>query len=343
MMNQIINKRCFVLIALFTIHFFISVSPVKAQGTPKIGLVLGGGGAKGAAEAGALQIIDELGIRPDIVVGTSIGAIVGGLYAAGYSGKEISDLFCQQEWLSLLTDRRDDLSYEPYKQEQGTSYVFGFPVIDINNATQIGMLKGQRVEQVIDSLLAVKGCTRFECLPVSFKCIAAELIQAKEVELHEGSLSRAIRASMAIPGIFKPVKLNGRQLYDGGMMNNLPVDVARRMGADIVIAIDLQQDSPSEPLLKVDDIVVDIADIFGLGGITNWVFSRPDIAKWRANSKDADIYINPQLPNMDATSFGNNKMRRMIQAGKYAARQKVDEMLQLKPRWPHIHIGQPSR
>ena len=284
---------------------------------PKIGLVLGGGGAKGAAEVGALKVIEQLGIHPDYIVGTSIGAIVGGLYASGYSATELEQLFCQQEWLSLLTDRREDLSGEPYKTDNGVTYIFGFPIID-TSCPQFGLLKGGRIEEVMDSMFAAKGCKQFSCLSTTFCCVAAELLSAEEVLLTKGSLSKAIRASMAIPGIFKPVKINGRQLVDGGMMNNLPVDVARQMGADIVIAIDLQQDKPRRRQ-QSQNVITAFADLIGLGGIADWIINRPDINKYYDNSLSADIYINPHLPDMEATHFGNDNMRRMISEGEKAA------------------------
>ena len=117
------------LLSLSFIIFHLSFSPVRAQ---KIGLVLGGGGAKGGAEVGVLKVLEEAGIRPDYIVGTSIGSIVGCLYAAGYTATELEEMFTQQEWLSLLTDRRADLSGEPYKVKDGVTYIFGFPVIDKN-------------------------------------------------------------------------------------------------------------------------------------------------------------------------------------------------------------------
>lgn len=294
---------------------------------PRIGLVLGGGGAKGGAEVGVLKVLEEVGVRPDLIVGTSIGSIVGGLYAAGYTAADLQQMFSQQEWLSLLTDRRDDLSGEPYKQVDGVTYVFGFPVIDQNNRL-FGVLNGGRVEQVIDSMLSDKGCVEFECLNIPFQCVAASMLNAEEVVLSEGTLPRAIRASMAIPGVFKPVEIDGEQLVDGGMMNNLPVDVARKMGAEVVIAVDLQQNKPKNREAK-DNFITGLADAIGLGAVANWVFSRPDITKYNENRQQADIYINPPLPDYDASSFGNESMVRMISVGEQAARQQIDKLKRL--------------
>ncbi|MCR5680627.1 MAG: patatin-like phospholipase family protein [Prevotella sp.] len=302
------------------------LSPSRAQ---TVGLVLGGGGARGGAEVGVLKALEEAGVRPDYIVGTSIGAIVGGLYAAGYSAAELEQMFCQQEWLSLLTDRRSDLSGEPLKQEGGTTYIFGFPVIDTTNP-QFGVLSGARVEQLLDSMLSAKGCSHFSNLPTPFRCVAAEMLQAKEVVLSSGSVAKSIRASMAIPGIFKPVRLNGQQLVDGGMMNNLPVDVARTMGADIIIAVDLQQ-SAMQNRTQTENIITSFADLIGLGGIANWVFNRPDITKYNANRRSADVYIQPLMSDYDASSFGNENMRHMIAIGYQAAKRHEQQLRQMLP------------
>ena len=313
------------LLSLSFIIFHLSFSPARAQ---KIGLVLGGGGAKGGAEVGVLKVLEEAGIRPDYIVGTSIGAIVGSLYAAGYSATELEEMFSQQEWLSLLTDRRADLSGEPYKVVKGITYVFGFPVLD-KNSTAFGILRGGRVEQVVDSMLAAKGCVEFDCLPIPFRCVAASMMEAEEVVLSRGTLPRAVRASMAIPGVFKPVEIDGEQLVDGGMMNNLPVDVCRKMGADFIIAVDLQQEKPQNR--KSDDnFLTSLADMVGLGPIANWVLTRPDITKYNENRQHCDIYINPPLPDYDASSFGNESMVRMIAVGEQSARRQLPALQKLK-------------
>ncbi|MBQ9668381.1 MAG: patatin-like phospholipase family protein [Prevotella sp.] len=296
---------------------------------PRIGLVLGGGGAKGAAEVGALKVIERAGIPVDYIVGTSIGAIVGSLYAAGYSAAELDSLFCQQEWLALLTDRNMELSGEPFKQVKGVTYIFGFPVLD-QNSPSWGVLRGGRVEQVIDSMLAAKNAVEFETMRIPFRCVAAEMKTAQEVVLSSGTVPQAVRASMAIPGLFKMVDIDGRKLIDGGMMNNLPVDVARDMGADIVIAIDLQQAKHATRQEMNDNPVVGFADLFGLGSLANWVISRPDIRKYNENRVSADIYINPPLPDYEASSFGNEAMRRMITIGEQAAEVVWDKLMELK-------------
>ena len=295
---------------------------------PKIGLVLGGGGAKGAAEVGVLKVLEEAGIKPDYICGTSIGSIVGGLYAAGYSAAELETMFQTQEWLSLLTDRSSSLANEPYKVDNDVTYIFGFPIID-RKAKGLGVMKGSSIEHMLDSMVCTKGCKDFQSLKIPFCCVAADIRSGTEVILREGSLARAMRASMAIPAIFKPVEIDDRKLVDGGMLNNLPVDVCREMGADIIIAVDLQQNE-LKPRPQTDlSVLTSIADLVGLGGILNWITNRPDIEKYNANRQKVDIYIHPVL-DADVTSFGNKTAARMIQQGADAAHKLLPSLTKLK-------------
>ena len=317
------NKR----ILLIIIGIVVMI-PALA-GRPKIGLALGGGGAKGAAEVGVLKVLEEAGIHVDYIAGTSIGSIVGGLYASGYSAKELETMFQTQEWISLLTDRKASLSNEPYKTIDGVTYIFGFPVID-RNSRGFGMMGGGKIEQVLDSMVSVRGCTDFETLRIPFRCVTADIRTAKEVILSKGPICKALRASMAIPGIFKPVERGDYLLVDGGMLNNLPVDVCRAMGADIVIAVDLQQNEQL-PRKQTDiSFLSGLADLLGFGGILEWITNRPDILKYQKNCKQADIYIHPNLPDADASSFGNKNAVRMIRAGVEAAKKHWDELQKLK-------------
>ena len=316
-------KRIFHLLFCLT----LLLTEAMAEG-PKIGLVLGGGGAKGAAEVGVLKVLEEAGIKPDYICGTSIGSIVGGLYAAGYSAAELETMFQTQEWLSLLTDRSSSLASEPYKVDNDVTYIFGFPIID-HKAKGLGVMKGSSIEHMLDSMFCAKGCRDFKSLKIPFCCVAADIRSGTEVILREGSLARAMRASMAIPAIFKPVEIDDRKLVDGGMLNNLPVDVCQEMGADIIIAVDLQQNE-QKPRPQTDlSVLTSIADLVGLGGILNWITNRPDIEKYNANRQKVDIYIHPVL-DADVTSFGNKTAARMIQQGADAAHKLLPSLTKLK-------------
>ena len=290
---------------------FLLVSSLTAiAARPKVGLVLGGGGAKGAAEVGVLKAIERAGIPVDYIAGTSIGSIVGSLYAAGYNAAALDSMFCQQEWLGLMTDRRSDLGNEPYKVKDG-----------------------EKVEHLIDSMVQRKGCRDFSSLRIPFSCVAADFRQAREVVLNQGKLSTCVRASMSIPGIFKPVNYDGMKLVDGGMLNNLPVDVVKAMGADIVIAVDLQQNEQKPKTSDFDfGMLEGVADMLGFGGLLNWVATRPDIKKYAENVQKADVYIRPPLPDMDASSFGNKNSARMIKTGEEEAMKHWDELMEVKRR-----------
>jgi NTE family protein len=161
--------------------------------------------------------------------------------------------------------------------------------------------------------------------------VAADFRTATEVVFSEGKLSKAIRASIAIPGIFKPVNHDGMKLVDGGMLNNLPADVVRKMGADIIIAVDLTQNEPTARTPDYDfSMISGVAEMLGFGGLLNWVANRPDITKYADNKKLSTICISPVLPNMDASSFGNKNSRRMIKMGEEEAMKHWDELMQIK-------------
>ena len=279
---------------------------------PKVGLVLGGGGAKGAAAIGILKELEREKIPVDYIAGTSIGAIVGGLYAQGYRADDLEKLFRSQNWLALLADRDTTLVGKVYKEEDGVIYVFGFPVrkkADADNNTGFWMLHGDHVYNFLDSLVSrspVQRGTVKQAIP--FSCVAFDIRRQQEIVLDTGSMARNMRASMAIPGAFKPVQIDTLMLVDGGMGNNLPVDVVRKMGADIVIAIDLQQ-------RKRDDYRSPFGFLKGLGGILDWLAERPDIKKYNVNRTKADLYINPDLGSYGVTDFNTKAIKAILKIG----------------------------
>lgn len=269
--------RFYFLFAIFFAAMTIGVSQ------PKVGLALGGGGAKGAATIGVLKVIESAGIKVDYIAGTSIGAIVGGLYASGYSSRELELLFLSQEWQDVL--------------------------------------EGHRIEAKLRTLLANRGVEQFKDTKIQFRCVAAEENSFDEVILSSGCLYKAIRASMSVPEIYEPVKWGNKYLVDGGVINNLPVDVVRDMGADIVIAIDLQQKGG-----------FDFGFSSGIGGLVDWALSRPDIERRSQNIKDADVHIQPRLPDFTAASFGHDNCQLMLQFGEEKAREHWDELIEIKNR-----------
>ena len=282
---------------------------------PKVGLVLGGGGAKGAAAIGILKELEREKIPVDYIAGTSIGAIIGGLYAQGYRADDLEKLFRSQNWLALLADRDTTLVGKVYKEEDGVIYLFGFPVrrkADADKNTGFWMLHGDHVYNFLDSLVSrspVQHGTVKQAIP--FSCVAFDIRRQQEIVLDTGSLARNMRASMAIPGAFKPVQIDTLMLVDGGMGNNLPVDVVRKMGADIVIAVDLQQ-------RKRDDYRSPFGFLKGLGGILDWLAERPDIKKYNVNRTKADLYINPNLGSYGVTDFNAKAIKAILKIGEDA-------------------------
>ena len=279
---------------------------------PKVGLVLGGGGAKGAAAIGILKELEREKIPVDYIAGTSIGAIIGGLYAQGYRADDLEKLFRSQNWLALLADRDTTLVGKVYKEEDGVIYVFGFPVrrkADADNNTGFWMLHGDHVYNFLDSLVSRSPVQRgIVKQAIPFSCVAFDICRQQEIVLDTGSLARNMRASMAIPGAFKPVQIDTLMLVDGGMGNNLPVDVVRKMGADIVIAVDLQQ-------RKRDDYRSPFGFLKGLGGILDWLAERPDIKKYNVNRTKADLYINPDLGSYGVTDFNAKAIKAILKIG----------------------------
>jgi NTE family protein len=308
------------------VWLFMAAMTMQAQ-QPKIGLVFGGGGAKGAAEIGVLKVLEEVGIRPDYIAGTSIGSIVGGLYAVGYRSAQLDSLFRSQEWLTLLTDRNNELKNEPLAQEDGVTYIFGFPISrkkkTSNEPGLIGALNGDQISELLERKTGITGEVDFDSLPIPFRCVTVDINGPTEVVMSKGNLARALRASMAIPGVFKPVRWDGMTLVDGGMMNNLPVDVVRAMGADIVIAIDLSREEHKDRNFSLEEV-------FGIGGLLDWAVSRPDWKKYNANRKDADVLIQPNLDGYGVESFGAKSVAQMIASGEKAARQKIKELERIK-------------
>lgn len=274
--------------------------PAQAQnakhGRLKVGLVLGGGGAKGAAEVGVLKVIDQVGIPVDYIVGTSIGSIVGGLYSCGYKPAQLDSLFRVQDWLKLLID----------------------PDLKLN-----GIMKGGKVEEMINDMTGRSDSINFDELPIPFRCVAVDKKTMTEVVLKDGSLARSMRASMSIPVVFSPVEMNGMELVDGGILNNLPVDVVRKMGADVVIAVDLTQD-------KEEATTNSNKKPSGLLWLIQWARWRPDLLKYNENKDAADVYINPDLHEFGAESFGHKKVSTMIKRGELAGEQARQQLIELK-------------
>lgn len=298
---------------------------------PKIGLVLGGGGAKGAAEVGVLKALEKAGIHPDYIVGTSIGSVVGGLYASGVSVEEMERLFLQQNWIDLFVDRKAELSSTLYTERDGMHYILGYPIYDARQRSMgDGLLKGDSITSLLGRLTGHTKYMHFDQLKIPFRCVSFDVQTMEEVVLDRGVLPECLRASISIPLAFTSVNKDGKKLIDGGAVNNLPVDVVKRMGAEIVIAVDLDQSAygqkPQKAAVKKEnsfwddllDIGVQAVKKLDFGKYVNWFMQRPDEAKYHENLKKADYCINPDLHEYNLASFTRPSIQAMIKRGEQA-------------------------
>ncbi|NIP19068.1 MAG: hypothetical protein GWM87_13620, partial [Xanthomonadales bacterium] len=222
------------------------------SGRPCIGLVLGGGGARGGAHIGVLKKLEELRIPVDYIAGTSMGAIIGGFYAAGMDTAEIEAVLAAADWPDLFSDateRRD----RPLRRKSDDNLGLYGPKLGIGRRDSWlpgGAVAGQKISLLLENVLARQVQTRdFDALPIPFRAVAADIVTGDMVILGKGQLSMALRSSMSVPGAFDPVPHGDALLVDGGIVRNLPVDVVRDMGADIVIAVNVEY-----PLLAADEL-----------------------------------------------------------------------------------------
>lgn len=228
---------------LFLIGFIIALAIDTSQAQtsrPKIGLVLSGGGAKGIAHVRVLQVLDSLGIVPDYIAGTSMGSVVGALYATGYTGHQIDSITRVIEWNKMFSNSVAFREINIEEKDEFGRYIYELPLNGLTPQFPLGVVEGQQIEELLASLFfPVNTITDFSKLPTPFLCVAADIVKGEPVILHKGSLAAAVRASMSIPTVFSPVRIDDRLLVDGGVYMNLPVTYCREMGADYIIAVDV--------------------------------------------------------------------------------------------------------
>lgn len=285
---------------------------------PKIGLVLAGGGAKGAAHVGVLKVLEEMRIPIDYVAGTSMGSVVGGLYASGMSPEDIEREIKQIDWGGVFIDepKREDRSFR--RKQDDALYVFkakpGFN--DGKVELPLAYIHGQKFDLQLNRLtLRVNHVKDFDRLPIPYRAVATDLETGKEVALKSGSLARSIRASMAVPGAFDPVDIDGKLLADGGLANNIPVSVARAMGADIVIVSDLGSD-----LMTREQIT---SALSVAGQMVNFLFALNSQAQLQSLGSQ-DVHIISRLGDIGAGSF--DRIAEAMPLGEQAARQAAESL-----------------
>jgi NTE family protein len=261
-------------------------------------LVLSGGGARGAAHVGVLKVLEQMHVPIDAIAGTSMGAVVGGLYASGMSAAEIESLLRSVNWQDAFQDRppRAELGYRRKQDDRNFLVRFAFGLTEKGVVLPQGFVQGQKLEQVLrNATLPVSEIQDFNRLPVPFRAVATDLETGAAVVLKSGDLVTAMRASMSAPGVFAPAQRDGRLLIDGGIVDNLPIDVARAMGVDVLIVVDV-----SFPLYERDELTSPLE-------VTNQAFAiliRSRTQEQRAKLAANDIVIDPKLPHFASTDFG---------------------------------------
>ena len=323
--------RC-VTIALAAAVAFASAPPVPAQpsgapqtapaGRPKVCLVLSGGGARGAAHIGVLRVLEEYRVPIDCITGTSMGSLIGAAYASGMTIKEMEDLTSRITVNLLFKESppREEVTIRR-KQDELRLNLFS-PEIGITDQGSVGFAKGVvsgvRLETVLREISRVKGYVDFDALPIPYRAVATDLVTGKPMVFDKGDLALAMRASMSVPGVIAPAEFDGMMLVDGGLVNNLPVDVARAMGADVVIAVNL-----GTPLSKREQI----KDVLGITGQVVGILTEQNVQLTLASLKPTDILILPELGSYSAGDFDN--MATTFPIGEAAARKVADRLAAL--------------
>ncbi|MEE2772864.1 MAG: patatin-like phospholipase family protein, partial [Bacteroidota bacterium] len=300
---------------------FYLLQGMAQENRPKVGLVLSGGGAKGLAHIGVLEILEEEGVQIDYIGGTSMGAIVGGLYAAGYSAKELDSIFNQTNFDILIQDDLPRNAKTFYEKEDAEKYAITLPFDNFTISFPIGLSKGQNIYNLMSRLtLHVSDVNDFNELSIPFFCVATNVETGEEVILDKGSLAKAISASGAIPSLLSPIKMDDKLLTDGGVSNNFPVEEMRKRGADVIIGVDVQ------------DSLVDQKKLKSVIEIMNQISNFRRIQDMRNKKPLTSIYIKPDITNFSVLSFEMGNA--IIDSGRVAAEKKLDLIRELPKKRP---------
>jgi len=272
--------------------YLTAFSQEQAKKKLKVGLVLSGGGAKGFAHIGVLKVLEQAGVEISFVGGTSMGAVIGGLYASGYNATQIDSIFRNTDFDELLKDYIPRSSKNFFGKRNDELYAFSLPFnkfrVGIPTALSKGMYNYNLLARLTDKVRHIRD---FNKLPIPFLCIATDIETGQEVLLNKGYLPQAMLASSAFPSLFSPVEIDGRLLVDGGVTNNYPIDEVKKLGADIIIGVDVQDDLKNRKSLKdATRILVQISNL-------------QMIEKMRAKVDRTDIYIKPDISDFSVISF----------------------------------------
>ncbi|CAM2894887.1 patatin-like phospholipase family protein [Vibrio mytili] len=309
LLSESFTRYLVLIVSVFLIvpSSFAQTQNNESLSRPKIAVVLAGGGAKGAAHIGVLKALEEMNVPVDIVTGTSMGSYVGGLYATGMSADEIESFIYSIDWNSGYRDRvdrsqrrvRDKVYEDRYQITTDLGVRFG----EIRAPT--GVVQGQNMLRILRETTGNLGrFDSFDVLAIPYRSVATDILDLEEVVIGNGYLVDAMMASMSVPGALPPYYLNGHMLVDGGVVNNMPVDVARAMGADVVIAVDISTDYKTKE---------DFTGLFTVADQLSNYLVRRSTQQQREELKEQDIYIRPNVGAMETVDF--DKMPSAFQSG----------------------------
>lgn len=287
--------------------------------SPKVGLVLSGGGAKGLAHIGALKVIDEAGVKIDYIGGTSMGAIVGALYASGYSAKELDSIFKATDFSKLIQDNVPRGAKTFYEKDDSERYALGLPFTNFNVSFPEAISGGQNIyNELVRLLFHVKDIHDFKKLPIPFLCIATNVETGEEVLLDDGYLPEAIMASGTFPSLFEPSEIEGEILIDGGVVNNYPLNEVREMGADLIIGVDVQHGlATRESLSSATEILLQINNYRTVNDMKDKI-------------EKTEIYIKPNIDDFSVIDF--DRSSEIVEVGEQAAYTKFEELKQVSQK-----------
>jgi len=311
-----------------TLALLSGVPPARAQTAdatvpprPRVGLVLSGGGARGLAHVGVLKVLERERIPVDVIAGTSMGAIIGGLYASGMSADELERELLAVHWDALFASRvaRRELPQRRKEEDYDVAPDLEFGLRDGELRAPVAAVSSRGLELLLRRYtLPVRGVTAFDRLPIAFRAVATDMETGQPVVLERGDLALALRSSMSVPGVFAPTEVDGRVLGDGGLVNNVPIDVARAMGADVVIAVNIG--TPLAPRESLDSVVGVTAQMIN-------ILTEQNVQRSLATLGPRDVLVTPQLGALTAGDFA--RMRELIALGETGAQAALPRLAAL--------------
>ena len=306
----------------------------KQDSRPKVGVVLSGGGAKGAAHIGVLKYLEEMGIPVDYVAGTSMGSIIGGLYSLGYEPDEMKMLISEMHWDELIGNKINRNYMSKDVRDRRSTYLVNIPfggdaalIREFNSNLALGLLPSAYVNNSSlinlfnDLCIGYQDNMNFNDLPIPFACVATDIVTGQEVVLRSGNVAAAMRSSMAIPGVFAPVEMGNYVLVDGGLVNNFPADVLREMGADIIIGVEVSTENQ-----------VTANDLKSLPQVMTRILGNGTSAKRKENRALCNVHIVPDVGSYGMLSFTPDAIENLVNAGYAEAEASHDELLAIKER-----------